>query len=65
MPGTPGPIIIALIVVICGIIGAMVASLVTKRHEQVPHRRAAEPYVGFLFGAIVGVVGVIAWGMFL
>ena len=65
MPGTPGPITSALIVVICGTLGANIASLVTKRHEQAPHRRAAEPYVGFLYGAIVGAVGVIAWGVFL
>lgn len=54
-----------LIVVICGTLGAIITSLVTKRHEQAPHRRAAEPCVGFLFGAIVGVVAIIAWEVFL
>ncbi len=65
MPGTPGTIASALIVVICGAFGAMVASFFTKRHEQVPHHRAAEPFVGFLFGTIAGVIGIIAWEMFL
>ncbi len=65
MTGTLGPIASALIVVICGTLVAIITSLVTKRHEQASHRRAAEPYVGFLYGAIIGAVGVIAWRVFL
>ena len=65
MPGTLGPTASALIVVICGTLVAFIKSLVTKRHEEASHGRAAEPYVGFLYGAIVGAVGVFAWRVFL
>ena len=64
MPGSPDTPLSLMIVVVCGTLGAMVASFFIEPDEQADGRRAPEPYVGFLYGAIVGAVGVIGWPVF-
>ena len=65
MPDMNSPITTALITRICGTLVAMVVSFFSRQKEQAPHQRAVEPYVGFLFGSIIGAVGVMGWRVIL
>jgi hypothetical protein len=51
-----GPVGMLLVFLVYGTIGAMVTSCFVKREKTSTRKRAPEPYIGFLFGAIVGFI---------
>ena len=58
---TDSVVVLLLIVVGIGAVGAIVGSAYGARQEAVEGERSPHPYIGFVVGSVVGVATAVLW----